>query len=525
MRKLALTFAVASMVACGGSDTDLSPITTDRGPDIANPDDINAFLDPLQNPPLRSQGPFFIHTAGQFELDDLDRNGETPERGLVTYPLYHGTIASTGNRVFFVLSDISDKELAEEYGVLHGRTLPDAFDEGVEDGSTFSDGEWVFQEDPGRMVYEAPRDSEGNCTPADPDAPSGTALNPIQDPDNTWDSHCIVRSSANQEYSPLKRVDYEGRTVWVNAPFIQWGPHEAERIKVDTGGCRKDIRMSRPNPFYVGMGPGGCESDVPIAGKPIGFERYRGGQATSLEIPAACFEADAANPCPGASVTMKLHKGQHREDVHPYYTVFEASKTPAAESMGVIHSPKLARIGRMEDNKAAANIMQFGNGILLAGIGGPNGHQPGLTAYGSAQWNNYTPMWHITFAFYDCDDDGVFFREDGNVSAEIGATPMPGSGIEGFDPAVRNTFDPFGMDDKGALCLDYAQKATDHPSGRIFAGFKQDMIDRLAIVETEAPPGWTGNGGPPILDLERHQIVNCPTPVSYVVGDEIRPLP
>lgn len=520
MKKLALMFITASLVACGGSDT----LSSDRGPDLADPDAIDAFLDPNQNPPLNSQGPFFIHTAGTFDMDPVNATtGETPERGLVTYPLYYGTLAPTGNRVFFVLSDISDQDLAEEWGVLWGRPLPASLEEGIEDGTTYSNGEWVFQQDPGRMVHEAERDQFGNCTPADPDAPAGTPLHPIQDPDELWDSHCIIRSQPNLDYSPLKRANYEGREVFVNAPFIQWGPHPAERIKVDTGGCRKDIRMSLPNPFYVGMGPGGCENDVRLPGKPIGFERYRGGQATSLDIPEECHAVGAPQPC--GTVTMKLHKGQHREDVHPYYTVFEASKAPGAESMGVIYAPKVAKIGRMEETKASANIMQFGNGITLAGIGGPNGHQPGLTAYGSAQWNNYTPMWHITFAFFDCDDDGVFYKEDGNVSAEIGATPMPGSGIPGFDPANRRSFDPFGMDDKGTTCFAYAQLATQHPLGRIFAGFKEDMIDGGYIVQTEAPPGWTGNGGPPILDLERHQIVNCPTPVSFVVGDEIRPLP
>jgi hypothetical protein len=505
-------FITVSLVACGGNDTNLSP---DRRPDLADPD---AIEDVLQNPPLAGKGPFFIHTTAEFELDPLDENGETPERGLVTYPLYHGTIAATGNRVFFVLSDISEQGLAEEWGVLHARTFPDAFDEGVEDGATYSNGEWVFQQDPGRMVHE------------DCDDPAA-----IDDPGDQWNSDCIVRAGdgsdfvagesaqPNLDYSPLKRVNYEGREVFVNAPFIQWGPHEAERIKVDTGGCRKDIRMSLPNPFYVGMGPGGCENDVPIPGKPIGFERYRGGQATSLDIPAECNQEGTSQPC--GTVTMKLHKGQHREDVHPYYTVFEASKAPGAESRGVIYAPKLAKMGRMGESKAVANIMQFGNGLGLEGIGGPSGHQPGLTAYGSAQWNNYTPMWHITFAFYDCDDDGVFFTEDKNVSAPYGAVPMAGSGIERFDPAVRDTFDPFNMDDKGATCIEYARKATDHPTGRIFAGFKQDMIDRLHIVETEAPPGWTGEGGPPILDLERHQIVNCPTPVSFQAGREIVPLP
>jgi len=112
-------------------------------------------------------------------------------RGTIMQPLLTGTIASTGQQVLFVLTDASDQEFAEMFGAICADSLAQAADEAVE-AAIFESGTWTFFEDPGRV---ARFDAGGNVLP------------PVTNPD----------------YSPLKRIDWNGKTVTVNAPFVKWG--------------------------------------------------------------------------------------------------------------------------------------------------------------------------------------------------------------------------------------------------------------------------------------------------------------
>ena len=190
----------------------------------------------------------------------------------------------------------------------------------------------------------------------------------------------------------------------------------------------------------------------------------------------------------GMTVTMKLHKATFdHPDEAPYYTVFDASKPPPAGFMGVPHVPKLANWGRLGDNKSVGRIAQFSNGVRLE-AGGPNRFQQGITSYRGGRNKTYSPMWHITWIFFDCDGDGVFFDADRNVGE--GATPKPGSGIDRFDPAVPESFDPFGMDDKGASCPAFAARATGNADGFIEDLRQLDsLISQGLALQTEGPPG------------------------------------
>ncbi len=191
----------------------------------------------------------------------------------------------------------------------------------------------------------------------------------------------------------------------------------------------------------------------------------------------------------------------------PYYLVFDASKPPPAGFMGVPHVPKMANLGRFGDNDAVGKIAQFSNGVRLEG-GGPNRYQQGITSYRGGQSQTYSPMWHITWIFFDCDGDGVFFAEDRNIA--FGAEPMAGSGIPSFDPADPATFDPFGMDDKGVDCLDFAINATGISDGFIEdLSQLDDLVEAGLAVETEGPAGLPlGHPSQPNL------VVNCPVPLT-----------
>ena len=131
--------------------------------------------------------------------------------------------------------------------------------------------------------------------------------------------------------------------------------------------------------------------------------------------------------------------------------------------------------------------------------------------------NDYSPMWHITWLFWDCDGDGVFYTEDKNIS--FGAAPAGGSGIAGFDPADPINFSPFGMDDRGSECADFAILGTGRDDGFIFIDKLQHLKEHGFVEETQAPDGWTGfiGGTPP---LQAPLIVNCPTHISVDLRDK-----
>ena len=311
-------------------------------------------------------------------------------RGTITQPLLMGEIASTGQKVYFVVADASDKDFAEMFGTIRADSLEEAPDAAVE-AAIFDRGEWTFFNDPGLVAR-----FEG-----------GEAKGPV----------------ANPDYSPLKRIIWDGEVVTVNAPFVKWGDGPGQQLLVDRGGCDPLIRSNPPSSFFVGDGPtngADCSNEEPL-------DRYKGGQAVDIDLDAM-------------TVTMKLHKATFdHPDKIPYYTVFDASKPPPGGFMGVPHVPKLAFLGRFGDNKSVGRIAQFSNGVRLE-AGGPNRFQQGITSYRGGQSKTYSPMWHITWIFFDCDGDGVFFDADRNVGE--GATPTPGSG-DRFDPTLPGDLRPF----------------------------------------------------------------------------------
>ncbi len=381
-------------------------------------------------------------------------------RGTIAQPLLTGTIASTGQEVLFVITDASDSDFAEMFGTIRADSLAEAPDAAVET-AVFDDGSWTFFEDPGLVVRFDPN--------------TGEALPPV----------------ANPNYSPLKRIEWEGELVTVNVPFVKWGDQPGQQLLIDQGGCDPLIRRNPPSPFFVGNGPtngADCSNEAPL-------DRYKGGQVVALDLDAM-------------TVTMKLHKATFdHPDVIPYYTVFDASKAPPAGFMGVIHAPKVGNIGRLGDNDAVGRIAQFSNGVRI-NAGGPNRFQQGITSYPGGQSKTYSPMWHITWIFFDCDGDGVFFTPDRNVGE--GAVPVSGSGIPGFDPADPATFDPFQMDDKGISCPGFAAQVTGNSDGFIEdLNHLDDLIEDGVAIQTEGPAGLR-------LDspLQPPLIVNCPVPLT-----------
>lgn len=393
------------------------------------------------------------------------------DRGTITYPLFTGTLNSTGEQVLFIITDASNGHFADFVGAAKSAVLADAADNATEianfDEGAVIDGKgtWTFFNDPGNVTHY-------NATGG------------------------VERGSGNLNYSPLKRIMWDGRLITVNAPFIKWGNASGQQLLIDQGGCDPLIRSNPPSPFFVGGGP----KDGADCTNETALDRYKGGQVVALDLV-------------NKTVTMKLHKATFRPSTIPYYIVTDASKLPAAEFMGVIHSPRTENLGRAEDSKVVGNIFQFANGVRV-NTGGPNRFQPGITEYPAGKGGQYTPMWHIIWLFYDCNGNGVFFNTSTNIA--FGATPVAGSGIPGFDPSDPATFDPFGMDDKGVACQNVAINDTGNPDGFTYYGEEEQLLKKGLILWTDGPAGAPLSGTPGTVPgfSVPPLIVNCPVPVQ-----------
>jgi len=153
-------------------------------------------------------------------------------------------------------------------------------------------------------------------------------------------------------------------------------------------------------------------------------------------------------------------------------------------------------------------VVQFGNGVPVVD-GGPGRFQPGIANYPGGQSMNYSPMWVIWFAYFTngTDVEDMFFA-DRNVGE--GAVPEPGSGITGFDPEHRATFDPFQIAHKGAELGDFARLVTGRSDGLVTTlGDLFDLADDGHILLTEAPGGLRLNS-----PMQPSLLVNCPVPVT-----------
>jgi FtsP/CotA-like multicopper oxidase with cupredoxin domain len=322
--------------------------------------------------PLLEPVSVWVDGATVGELDDIrdiplgDAFDPQPnERGTITFPLTLGTNNDNGvlTDVWYFLHDISDEHLAEEMGLAWGGALvgtPEAaMSEATIDPIT---GHWTFYGDLPNPVHAL--DSNPAGIPAIDD------LN---------------------EFSPLRRVNIDGKEVIVNAVIVKWGDEPWEHHRIDESCVSfPEIPWSNPKTCaYVGADWGALHAS---------------GQVIALDT-------DGPDPY----VTFKLHKAWAAEaDYLPYYIVLDTFATgpdgitPAhgpAKAMGVPFVPKHKYLGSagiplvqfvpptsLYPGKTPSNPLGFG----LEG-GGPIGGQVGVPAYFMPE-DEYSPMWHIGFA-------------------------------------------------------------------------------------------------------------------------------
>jgi hypothetical protein len=491
-----------------------------RGEERATEAEIQAAVDALED-----FDPVTIHLRGatvrSWVPGEPFRAGD--HRGIINLPLQKA-LGPNDERIWFVLTDASDREFAEMAGVVWARTLNELDRDAVQlEGNSFdpdSNEPWRFGSLPATVATFGPN------FPADP--------NDINPPGNS--------NGGGNAYSPFKLIMWEGREVIINAPFYKWGDGPGQQLIVDQGGCDPLIRSNVSSRFRFWGGPPGCSDDP--ADRNLPGELHQGGQSLGIFFTpdeATCAMQADTTEC--ARADHKLHMGIHRRDLFPYYMSFETSKPPQAQFHGELRVPKLMEVGtNQNDNgpdmgippdepfntfaggtKAVAHIMQFHNGVF-GRAGGQNLFQPGLVSYWGPPANDYSPMWSIQNAFFDCDLDGILFRDEANVGR--GAVLCADLTVPNFcdDPdqdGVRDpdpNFDPHQMDDKAVECGDVARQITGNPDGFIYIDELQILKNKGFVAETMTPSGWPGTGredggGPQSSANARLFALNCPSPV------------
>jgi len=304
-------------------------------------------------------------------------NPTEDERLVGKIPLTVGTnIDSEGNEreVFFIWHDVSDEELADQYGVAWAGRLTDTPIAATSE-ATFDESGWTFYGDLPNPVTRVHSDFVQFNDPNQPE-----------------------QSSANN-YSPLRRVNIGGKDVIVNTFFISWGDEDWEELRVDANCDPND-----PDTF---------PDDPPNTSCRYNGEHWGGDTGHALEI-----NTTAAEPY----VRMKLHKSWTNDgDYLPYYIVVDSFPAGPANNMGVVYVPKHEFLGT-----TAVPLVQFLPPTPLSGGypptsgptsftndefivhpnltgGGPLGGQIGLPSYFMPEIN-YSPMWHIGFTHWVVDD-------------------------------------------------------------------------------------------------------------------------
>jgi hypothetical protein len=362
-------------------------------------------------------GPSLDHQAVEIWLDGMEVEGidlvdveigsamspTDDERAVAKIPLQVGTnIDSDGNErtVFFVLHDVSDEGLADDFGISWAGGLVGT-PEAATSEATFDGSEWTFFGDLPNPVLR------GNA--AFQTYPDSVTLGPPQLATNT--------------YSPLRRVTLDGKDVIVNAFFVQWGGEPWEHMRIDVNCDPSD--------------PSSFPDDPPNTSCMYNGHVWSGDTGHALEINTA-----AAEPY----VRLKLHKSwTDGGDYLPYYMVLDTFPLGPANAMGIPYVPKHAFLGG-----AAVPLVQFipptpltppgwvGPPTYpptaptpdLAG-GGPLGGQIGIPTYFMPE-DDYSPMWHIGFTHWIDETEvkvvrGIeelkFLRSQGHLM--IGEFPPP----------------------------------------------------------------------------------------------------
>jgi len=355
------------------------------------------------------------------------------ERGTVTFPLIRGTNVDANGvetEIWYFLHDVSDEALAEELGLAWAGALVKTPEAASSAASVDENGYWTFEGDLPNPIWANPA-----CRVSD-----GTDINGVtcENPD------AVPDVDDNNTYSPLRRVNFNGKEVIFNALIIQWGDEPWQHNRIDESCISFPDLPANTTCLYNGNVWGGL---------------HESGHVVEMDV-------DGDNP----HVTFKLHKSWSAEgDYLPYYIVLDTFPFGPSRAMGVPYVPKHAFMA-----DAAVPLIQFlppapiresypptpSDGFGVLG-GGPFGSQVGVPSYFMPEVD-YSPMWHIGFVHWltpATDSVGVvkglemikLLRAEGKLEV-LEFPPPPNVGSNNYDfenllsPHVVNCPTPMTID-------------------------------------------------------------------------------
>ena len=255
----------------------------------------------------------------------------------------------------------------------------------------------------------------------------------------------LPAQSADNTYSPMRRVNIAGKDVIVNAFFINWGYETWEQLGIDEN-CN-------PNE------PGNFPDDPPNTACRYNGEKWGENTGHALEINITATEP---------YVVLKGHKSwTEGGDYLPYYVVVDSYPAGPANNMRVPFVAKHRWIGQ-----SAVPLVQFVPQTPLVGNfppttpnpynaqgGGPLGGQIGIPSYFMPE-ANYSPFWHIGFTNWVKPRNGRIIkginelkalRETGDVEIREWPAKLFPITDDRYHAADGYNFDSVPPDDLGAI--------------------------------------------------------------------------
>ncbi|MGQ8364748.1 hypothetical protein [Glaciecola sp. 1036] len=316
------------------ADDDVQPSPPSIGTDIP----VTYFGPPPSSVEPELIGPYQLLTAGELDVD----------AGTITLPLYEGRLKETGESVWYIITDTTDKDVAEALGINHAAKLAFADNlRAVRIAETSFDGTLLFHW--GSVDFSPERSVvPGNTTIAE---------NPAFPPESFQPG-----AIGDELYSPLVKIISSGDHIY-NAPMVAFNV-DAEQI--DFCDTTPDYSLVHDNVAYI------CPSEGTVTMKLTpGF---------SFAKPVLYMSTDANNELPAALEGAIFAPGLRDVEVGADDSLFSAVE----RIFGFVNGPVNIVEGQVNPQRQGFESALRGEGPPLNVLGGI----PTVAT-------DYSPLWDL----------------------------------------------------------------------------------------------------------------------------------
>jgi len=318
----------------GPEDDDVRPSPPSIGTDIP----VTYFGPPPSSVEPELIGPHQLLTAGELDVD----------AGTITLPLYRGELKETGEPIWYIVTDTTDRDAAEALGLNHAAKLSFADNSrAVRPAETRQDGTLLFHA--GSVDFSPER----IVVPGNAENPSLPAFPPLD---------AQPGSIGDELYTPLVRILNAGGHVY-NAPMVAYNV-EADQLDF----CEGDVDYSIVHDKVVSICPD--EGTVTLSLTP-GF---------SFARPILYVSTDANDPLPAALEGSTYAPGLRDVAVGRDDSLFSAVERLFAFVNGPLNSVE-----------AQVNPQRQGLSSAVLGEGAPLNVFGGIPTFAT----DYSPLWDM----------------------------------------------------------------------------------------------------------------------------------